>query len=149
MALQEQIERKEAVVGVIGLGYVGLPLLAAFCRAGFRVIGFDVDPQKITALHRGENYLKHLGQELVSTLLPTGRFDATADFARLAECDVIISCVPTPLGTHEEPNLSFVAATADAIAATLRPGQLVVLESSTYPGTTREVMLPPLLKSGL
>jgi UDP-N-acetyl-D-glucosamine dehydrogenase len=149
MNLSQRIQEKSAIVGVIGLGYVGLPLLAAFHRAGFHVIGFDVDPAKITALCRGENYLKHLGQSLVSQMKSAGRFEATNDFARLKEPDAIISCVPTPLGSHQEPDLSYVEKTADDIAATLRPGQLVVLESTTYPGTTRQIMLPRLEKRGL
>ena len=149
MDLQIKIDNASAVVGVIGLGYVGLPLLATFHRAGFAVVGFDVDPRKIDALHRGENYLKHLGPTLVSDMLPGGRFDATADMGRLGECDVIISCVPTPLGTHREPDLSYIQACARDIAKTLRKGQLIILESSTYPRTTRDVMLPPLEARGL
>src|SRR4051812_18087328 len=142
MTLQSKIENNSAVVGVIGLGYVGLPLMAAFHRAGFPVIGFDVDQRKIDALHRGENYLKHLGKTLVSDMKTGAAFDATTDVMRLGECDVIISCVPTPLGTHREPDLSFVEKSAEDIAKTIRPGQLIVLESSTYPRTTREIMLP-------
>jgi UDP-N-acetyl-D-glucosamine dehydrogenase len=149
MDLSSKIERSSAVVGVIGLGYVGLPLLHAFSRAGFPVLGFDVDPAKVKALKDGTNYLKHLGADLVREMLAGGRFDATCDMGRLGECDVCISCVPTPLGKHLEPDLSYVAQTATDIARTLRPGQLVVLESSTYPGTTRDVMLPPLLARGL
>ena len=147
--LLARIETSSAVVGVIGLGYVGLPLLAAFHQAGFPVIGFDVDPAKIAALNRGENYLKHLGASLVSDMRRGGRFDATDDFARLSEPDAVISCVPTPLGLHQEPDLSFVERNADDIARTLRPGQLIVLESSTYPGTTRQVLLPRLEAGGL
>ncbi|MGN6727718.1 MAG: nucleotide sugar dehydrogenase [Tepidisphaeraceae bacterium] len=146
--LLAKIEETSAVVGVIGLGYVGLPLMAAFHKAGFKVIGFDVDPEKIALLHKGENYLKHLGANLVKDMLGD-RFDATADFKRLAEADAIIVCVPTPLGHHLEPDLSYIEKTADAIAATLRPGQLIVLESTTYPRTTREVMLPRFEKKGL
>ena len=149
MNLEQKIANNTAVVGVIGLGYVGLPLLAAFARAGFPVMGFDVDPRKIDALHRGENYLKHLGADLVQSMCATGRFDATADMRRLGECDVIISCVPTPLGHHREPDLSYIERSADDIATTLRAGQLIVLESSTYPRTTREVMLPRFEKRGL
>jgi UDP-N-acetyl-D-glucosamine dehydrogenase len=141
-SLATKIETNTAVVGVIGLGYVGLPLMAAFHRAGFPVIGFDVDQRKIEALHRGENYLRHLGASLVADMKASGQFDATTDARRLGECDVIISCVPTPLGHHLEPDLTFVEKSADDIAATLRPGQLIVLESSTYPRTTREIMLP-------
>lgn len=147
--LSQKIADRQAVIGVIGLGYVGLPLMAAFHRAGFSVLGFDVDPRKIEALHRGENYLKHLGTDLVATMKSAGRFDATSDMNRLGEPDVIISCVPTPLGHHREPDLSFIEKCSDDIARTLRPGQLVILESSTYPRTTRDVMLPRLEKSGL
>src|SRR5213592_932002 len=149
LTLPPKIEDGSAVVGVIGLGYVGLPLLHAFHNAGFRVIGFDVDPKKIEALRRGENYLKHLGPAMVKEMLSAGKFEATNDFSRLAEADAIISCVPTPLGSHLEPDLSYVEKTADDIAKTLRAGQLVVLESTTYPRTTREIMLPRFEKRGL
>jgi UDP-N-acetyl-D-glucosamine dehydrogenase len=148
-AMMARIEDCSAVIGIIGLGYVGLPLLQAFHAAGFRVIGFDVDQRKIEKLRRGENYLKHLGKEMVADMLAAGRFDVTADFSRLGEADAVISCVPTPLGTHLEPDLSYVAKTADDIAAALQAGQLIVLESTTYPGTTRDVMLPRLQASGL
>jgi hypothetical protein len=103
VTLQSKIENGSAVVGVIGLGYVGLPLLAAFHRAGFPVLGFDIDPAKIASLKKGESYLKHLGPELASNLLKGAKFDATADFGRLGEADVVISCVPTPLGKHLSP----------------------------------------------
>jgi UDP-N-acetyl-D-glucosamine dehydrogenase len=149
VSLKSKIESNKAVVGVIGLGYVGLPLLAAFHRAGFPTLGFDVDPRKIDALKKGESYLKHLGPELVTGLHKGAKFDATADFGRMGEADVLISCVPTPLGKHLEPDLSYVEKTADDIAKTLRPGQLVVLESTTYPRTTREVMLPRFEARGL
>jgi UDP-N-acetyl-D-glucosamine dehydrogenase len=147
--LLTKIESRAATVGVIGLGYVGLPLLAAFHAAGFAVIGFDVDPAKIEALRAGRMYLKHLGESMVRDMKAAGRFEATADFSRLGEADVLISCVPTPLGTHQEPDLSYVEQTAEDIGKSLRAGQLVVLESTTYPGTTREVMLPRLNRSGL
>src|SRR5688572_10942859 len=149
MSPQAKIDNTSAVVGVIGLGYVGLPLLHAFHKAGFPVIGFDIDPKKIESLKRGENYLKHLGESMARDMLAAGRFDATADFARLAECDAIISCVPTPLGKHLEPDLSYVEQTAEDIARTLRKGQLIVLESTTYPRTTREIMLPKFEARGL
>jgi UDP-N-acetyl-D-glucosamine dehydrogenase len=148
-ALLGKIKDGSAVVGVIGLGYVGLPLLHAFHKAGFRVIGFDIDPAKIQALGRGENYLKHLGPGMVKEMVAAGRFEVTSDFARLAEPDAIISCVPTPLGTHLEPDLSYVETTAEDIAKTLRKGQLVCLESTTYPRTTREIMLPKFEARGL
>jgi UDP-N-acetyl-D-glucosamine dehydrogenase len=149
MTLSEKIESQTAVVAVIGLGYVGLPLLAAFHGAGFPVMGLDNDPSKIEALKRGENYLKHLGRDLVQRMNTAGRFEATSDPRRLADADAIISCVPTPLGEHLEPDLTFIRNCSDDIARTLRRGQLVVLESSTYPGTTREVMLPRLTAGGL
>ena len=149
LRLPPKIQNGSAVVGVIGLGYVGLPLLHAFHKAGFRVIGFDVDPEKIQALRRGENYLKHLGTEMASEMVAAGRFDATDDFSRLGEADAIISCVPTPLGSHLEPDLSYVEKTAEDIAKTLRAGQLIVLESTTYPRTTREIMLPKFEARGL
>jgi UDP-N-acetyl-D-glucosamine dehydrogenase len=149
MSLLSKIENGSAVVGVIGLGYVGLPLLSAFHGAGMRVIGFDIDPKKIRALRSGENYLKHLGATMVCDMLKKGRFEAVDDFSRLGEADAIISCVPTPLGTHLEPDLSYVEKTADDIAKTLRPGQLIVLESTSYPRTTREIMLPRFEARGL
>ncbi len=149
MSLKTKIESGTAIVGVIGLGYVGLPLLAAFHRAGFGTIGFDVDPKKIEALKNGQSYLKHLGESLVTDLMSGAKCQATLDFARLGEADVVISCVPTPLGPHLEPDLSYVEKTAEDIAKTLRPQQLVVLESTTYPRTTREIMLPKFQASGM
>ncbi len=148
--LRDRIENGTAVVGVVGLGYVGLPLLAAFHAAGFPVVGFDKDPRKIEALERGENYLKHLGSTLVSEMQDRAaeRFSVTNDTGRLAECDVVLSCVPTPLGQHHEPDLSYVENSAADIAASLREGQLVVLESSTYPRTTREIMVPKFEAKG-
>lgn len=149
MNLAEKVAQNAAVVGVIGLGYVGLPLLAAFGRAGLKVVGFDVDPRKIEKLKNGENYLKHLGEDLIRELAATGRFDATTDMQRLGECDAVIVCVPTPLGRHLEPDVSYIEKASDDIAATLRAGQLIVLESSTYPRTTREIMLPRFEAKGL
>ena len=148
MSLRDKIEDRSAVVGVMALGYVGLPLIRTFFDAGFRVIGFDVDPQKIEALQRGENYLKHLGQDLVSTMAGSDRFEATTDMSRLGEADAVLVCVPTPLGQHQEPDLSYVQQTAHDIAEQLRDGQLIVLESTTYPGTTRRLMQPPLQATG-
>jgi UDP-N-acetyl-D-glucosamine dehydrogenase len=147
--LTRAIADRSAVVGVVGLGYVGLPLLSVFHRAGFSVIGFDNDPKKIAALSTGENYLKHLGESLVSDMHRAGLFRATADLSCLSDADAILICVPTPLGKHLEPDLNFVEKTADAVAKSLRPGQLIVLESTTYPGTTRDIVLPRLEKSGL
>lgn len=143
-----------STVAVLGLGYVGLPLLRAFWDAGFGVLGFDVDPAKIEMLGRGESYLKHLGEGLVRDMVEAeskaaGRFAVTADPARLGEADALLICVPTPLGRHLDPDLTYVENTADLIAKTLRPGQLVVLESTTYPATTREIVLPRLAATGL
>lgn len=148
-SVASRIEDRSLVVGVIGLGYVGLPLLAAFHRAGYPVIGFDVDPKKVEMLLRGENYLKHLGAGMVKEMVAAGRFDATVDMGRLGEADAVIVCVPTPLGKHLEPDVSFIEKASDDIAATLRKGQLIVLESSTYPRTTREIMLPRFQAKGL
>lgn len=147
--LKASILDKTARVGIIGLGYVGLPLMRAFWDAGFPVVGFDVDPEKPKKLLRGESYLKHLGSDFVQAMVGSPRFDCTTDFARLAEVDAILVCVPTPLGEHFEPDLSYVETTTDNIAASLRAGQLVVLESTTYPQTTRDIMLPRLAAKGM
>ena len=149
MTWDQIIEAKSARIGIVGLGYVGLPLMSAFHCAGFSVIGFDTDPQKVAALREGRSYLHHLGPTFASDMVKAGRFEATSDFSKLGQPDAVISCVPTPLGRHLEPDLSFVEQTADDIAKTLRPGQLVVLESTTYPGTTREIILPRLEARGL
>jgi len=145
----EKVRTKKALVGVIGLGYVGLPLVRAFARAGFRVLGFDVDPKKVKALNAGRSYIKHIPSSLIRELRRAGTFEATDDLGRLAEPDCILICVPTPLSPTREPDLTFVKRTAGAIADRLRPGQLIVLESTTYPGTTREVLQPILEKTGL
>jgi UDP-N-acetyl-D-glucosamine dehydrogenase len=113
------------------------------------VVGFDVDPAKARALHRGESYIRHIGAERVASAFARGRIEATTEFDRLGECDAVVICVPTPLGRHREPDLSYIRATADEVARRLRPGQLVVLESTTYPGTTREELLPRLEARGL
>jgi UDP-N-acetyl-D-glucosamine dehydrogenase len=147
--LLAKIGDRSARVGVIGLGYVGLPLALLFEESGFPVIGFDVDPAKPEALHRGESYIRHIGRERVARAFAHGRIVATPDFHRLPECDAVLICVPTPLGRHREPDLSYIRATGDEVARRLRPGQLVVLESTTYPGTTREELLPRFLSSGL
>ncbi len=144
-----RIADRSARVGVIGLGYVGLPLALLFEQAGFQVTGFDVDPAKPEALARGESYIRHIGGDRVASAFARGRMRATTDFAQLGQCDAVIVCVPTPLGLHREPDLSYIRATADQIADSLRAGQLVVLESTTYPGTTREELLPRFTAVGL
>lgn len=143
------VAERTARVGVIGLGYVGLPLALLFEEAGFPVVGFDVDPAKPEALRRGESYIRHIGAERVARAFTGGRIEATTDFDRLRDCDAILVCVPTPLGRHREPDLSYIRATADEVARRLRPGQLIVLESTTYPGTTREEIVPRLEARGL
>ncbi|MCC5821674.1 MAG: nucleotide sugar dehydrogenase [Planctomycetes bacterium] len=145
--LGDRIGRRTATIGVIGLGYVGLPVADALHTGGLRVLGFDIDQRKIDQLSRGENYLKHLGAEMTTRLSASGRFEATANFERLDEPDAILVCVPTPVGPHLEPDLSYVIKTAEAIGRCLRAGQLVVLESTTYPGTTREDFIPAMLRA--
>lgn len=147
--LVEKINSRNFTVGVIGLGYVGLPLMLAFSRTGLSVLGFDLDPEKPQQLMAGKSYFRHLPDEAVAEMVATGRFDATADFSRLAEADALLICVPTPLAHDRTPDVSYVVSTGERIAEYLRPGQLVVLESTTYPGCTREVLLPILEKSGL
>lgn len=147
--LLEKIQQKQAKVGVIGLGYVGLPLLRAFIRAGFSAIGFDIDETKVQKLNAGESYIGHIPSEWIREWINTGRFEATADMNRLNEPDAILICVPTPLNESRDPDLQYIEGTTQAIARVLRPDQLVVLESTTYPGTTREIMLPVLEQTGL
>ena len=147
--LARRLSDRSAVAGVIGLGYVGLPLAAAAARAGFKTIGFDVDPAKITQLNDGRSYIDAVSSDEIGGHVGAGRFAATADFDRLSECDVIAIAVPTPLSRNREPDLRFVVATAEAIASRLRPGQLIVLESTTWPGTTEEVLKPILERGGL
>jgi UDP-N-acetyl-D-glucosamine dehydrogenase len=147
--LREKIENGSATLGIVGLGYIGLPLALTFAEKGFRVLGFDVDPAKIAAIGRGEGYIKHLDGGRVARAVAAGTLSATADFARLAEPDAVVLCVPTPLTPQREPDMSFVETTARAVAATLRPGQLVILESTTYPGTTDELVRGLLDASGL
>src|SRR5207245_8082460 len=142
--LEGAIEARTAKVGVIGLGYVRLPLVLEFHRGGFPVIGFDIDGQKVDALRAGTSYIAHIDAARIRAALKGGRFDVTADFSRLAEADAILICVPTPLTPQREPDLSYIEKTADTIGAVIRPGQLVVLESTTYPGTTEEVVQPRL-----
>jgi UDP-N-acetyl-D-glucosamine dehydrogenase len=144
-----QISTKKAVVGIAGLGYVGLPLGLRFVDAGFRVIGFDVDHRKVEKLTAGESYIDYIGKERIAAARATGRFEATADFARADEPDALLICVPTPLGTHHEPDLSYVVKTTDSLVPRMRPGQLLSLESTTYPGTTDEIILPRIAKRGL
>ncbi len=146
---QERIKNRTARVGVIGLGYVGLPLVESFTAQGFPVIGFDVDQSKVDRLNQGTSYIAHIGDDRVQQWRDERSFQATADFGRLDEPDVLLICVPTPLSESRDPDLTYVQDSAQSIAKRLRPGQLIVLESTTYPGTTRNVLLPVLCQSGL
>ena len=147
--LERKLEDKTAQVGVIGLGYVGLPLALLFAREGFSTTGFDIDPAKVEKLERGESYISHIPPKAIAEEVERKHFRATDDFVALAAMDACLVCVPTPLDEHREPDLSYIRNTAEEISAHLRPGQLIVLESTTYPGTTEEVMLPILERSGL
>lgn len=149
MALLDRIADRSATVGVIGLGYVGLPLAIAAARAGFTVTGFDTDAAKITAVDARRSYIEAVTDAALTTEVDAGRFAATCDFTRLGDCDVIVICVPTPLTRHREPDLSFIERTCADIAATLRPDQLIVLESTTYPGTTDGIVKSILERGGL
>jgi UDP-N-acetyl-D-glucosamine dehydrogenase len=147
--LEQKIADKTAKIGIIGLGYVGLPLIRAYITGGFQTIGFDVDPSKIEKLKAGKSYIEHIPSEWIGKCVKNGSFVPTADLSRLGEADAVLICVPTPLSESRDPDLFYVESSTEAIAKTLRKGQLIVLESTTYPGTTREVMLPILEKSGL
>ena len=147
--LAELIQTKQAVIGVIGLGYVGLPLIRAFTAAGFRCLGFDVDQTKVDKLKAGQSYIRHIDSAGIAQLIREKKFEPTADMARLNEPDCIIICVPTPLNDSRDPDLSYIEGTAQSIAKALRPGQLVVLESTTHPTTTRVNVLPVLEATGL
>jgi UDP-N-acetyl-D-glucosamine dehydrogenase len=147
--LAELIRSKKALIGVIGLGYVGLPLIRAFTAAGFRCMGFDVDQSKVDKLKAGQSYIKHIDSSAIAQLIKENTFEPTADMGRLGEADCIIICVPTPLNESRDPDLSYIEGTARSIAKTLRPGQLVVLESTTHPTTTRVNVLPILEATGL
>lgn len=153
MSIAEQLRQRiadgQARVGVIGLGYVGLPVALSFAETGLRVLGFDIDSRKVDQLSAGECYIRHLDPERLRAALAAERFEATVDFDRLAEADVVVACVPTPLDAYRQPDLSHVVHTTEAVAKRLRPGQLIILESTTYPGTTDEVVAEILGAGGL
>lgn len=148
-ALSNRIARRDVVCGVVGLGYVGLPLAVEMGKAGLRVVGVEKAPRVVELVNAGQSHIKDVPAADVAALRAAGRLEATLDAARLAECDVISVCVPTPLGKTKDPDMSFVVAATEAVADALRPGQLVVLESTTYPGTTRELLLPTFERRGL
>lgn len=144
-----KFNHKQAVIGVVGLGYVGLPLLLTFVEKGFQAIGLDIDGKKTQALTGGQSYIKHIASARIQEGVKSGRMTATTDFAQAAVCDAILIAVPTPLNKNREPDVSYIVNTAENLAPFVRKGQVYVLESSTYPGTTDEVMLPILERNGL
>jgi UDP-N-acetyl-D-glucosamine dehydrogenase len=148
-ALIRKIVKKKALIGIIGMGYVGLPLVLRFCEEGFRVLGFDVDSKKVAQLKKGNSYLKSIPPSRISPFVRNGLLDVTDDFSRLAKPDCIIICVPTPLTEKMEPDLQYIEKTTEAIRDHLRKGQLIILESTSYPGTTEELLLPQLESTGL
>lgn len=143
------VESERTIIGVYGLGYVGIPLVFAFVDKGFRVIGFDIDSGKIDALNAGKSYMKHIPDEAVAKVMATGLFEPTTDFSRTGEADDLLLCVPTPLTAQREPDMTYIESTARAIVPHLRKSQMVVLESTTYPGTTDEMLRDILEASGL
>jgi UDP-N-acetyl-D-glucosamine dehydrogenase len=145
----EKIKEKQIKVGVLGLGYVGLPLAGEFASAGLKVIGFDIDEKKVRTLNSGRSIIKHVPHSKVKQIVKAGRFKATSNMARLKNVDAILVCVPTPLTINREPDMQFIISSTKTIAKYLQKGQLIVLESTTYPGTTREVMVPILQSTGL
>lgn len=144
----QKFKHREALIGVVGLGYVGLPLMLRYNAIGFRVLGIDIDASKVRKLNAGESYIEHIPAEKIASARKTG-FEATTDFGRVRECDALILCVPTPLNKYREPDMSFVINTTDALKPYLREGQIVSLESTTYPGTTEEELLPRVQEGGL
>ena len=148
-SLLNRINERSALIGIVGLGYVGLPLVLRFCEEGFNVLGFDIDREKADKLNSGESYIKHISSEKVRQFVDRRLFEATVDMQRLKEADAIIICVPTPLTDKREPDMQYVEVTAREVARHLRLGQLISLESTTYPGTTEELLLPLLTEKGL
>ena len=146
--LLDKIKSREAVIGIIGLGYVGLPLMLRFCESGYRVLGFDIDQDKIKKLNAGESYIQHISSANISSAR-NSRFEATPDFSRAAEADALILCVPTPLNKYREPDISFIINTIDSIRPYFRKGQVISLESTTYPGTTDEELKPRMESCGM
>ena len=147
-SLIEKLNNKSAVIGIVGLGYVGLPLVLRYAEVGYKVLGFDIDLSKINSLNAGKSYIEHISAESIATSLKSG-FEATAEFSRASEADALIVCVPTPLNKYREPDLSFVTDTTDSLVPYLRAGQVFSLESTTYPGTTDEELKPRVESTGL
>jgi len=149
LQLEEKIRNKSATIGIVGIGYVGLPLAVAFAMAGFKVLGFDIRQKNVDSVNGGKSYIADVSDDSLSSVVTNKLLEATTDQSRLGEADAICVCVPTPLTTTKDPDLSYVIHESEQISKYLRPGQLVVLESTTYPGTTKEVILPKLASSGL
>ena len=147
--LVAKAQDRSALIGIVGLGYVGLPLAIEFARVGFRVLGFDVSKGAVDGLNAGRSHVQDVPSAELAGFVKSGKFAATTDLARLNEPDVVSICVPTPLSKTKDPDVSYVLAATNSVKATLRRGQLIVLESTTYPGTTRELMLPALESTGL
>ncbi|AKX46103.1 UDP-N-acetyl-D-glucosamine dehydrogenase [Thiopseudomonas alkaliphila] len=143
-----KFKSKQAIVGIVGLGYVGLPLMLRYSSIGFKVLGIDIDNSKVTKLNQGQSYIEHIAAENIAAAVTQG-FEATTDFSRASECDALILCVPTPLNKYREPDMSYVVSTTDSLKPYFRKGQVVSLESTTYPGTTEEVLLPRVEEGGL
>lgn len=147
--LRQRIQQRHFTVGVLGMGYVGLPLALEYSRAGIRTFGFDIKPEKLAQLRQGQSYIRDVPAEAIAEHVRAGRLIPTEDFQQCAECDVLFICVPTPFTAHKDPDISFILQATESIAATLRPGQLIVLKSTTFPGTTEEYVLPRLQQTGL
>ena len=146
--LYDKLTNKNAVIGIVGLGYVGLPIMLSFAEAGFKVVGFDVDPKKVELINKGETYIKHIGSKRIHDARQINMMEATADFSRSSEPDALILCVPTPLNDYREPDMSFIVNTMDSLLPYLRKGQIISLESTTYPGTTDELLKPQIEAKG-
>ena len=147
--LEQKLKKKTAVIGVVGLGYVGLPLALAFSKEGFKVLGFDIQQKRVDWVNKGQSYIADVDKTMLSKVIADKHLEATTDQSRVKEVDAICICVPTPLTKTKDPELSYVISESETVSKYLQPGQLIVLESTTYPGTTREVMLPILERSGL
>ena len=143
----KKINSRKINIGIIGLGYVGLPLAIRFSEEGFRVVGFDIDKEKVSTLNRGNSFIKHIRKEKISKIIKDG-FIATDNFSKISDIDIMLICVPTPLGVHNEPNLSYIKNTMHAIMPNLKEKQLLVLESTSYPGTTEEEIVPLIEDAG-
>ena len=146
--LETKLQNHQAVIGIVGLGYVGLPLAIRYCDVGYRVVGFDINDDKVAKLNAGESYIGYITDDTIKKIGDDG-FEATSDFSRIEEVDAILICVPTPLNSYREPDLSFVTGTVEAIAPYFRAGQVISLESTSYPGTTEEEILPRVEREGL